>query len=77
MVRGGVGEHVHGVHKVLQHIDVVEDGPVFPRFDVLPHVLAVGPVRDSRLQVPHVGVVHLAVVASMRHLRLYLSLIHS
>jgi hypothetical protein len=62
VVRGGVGEHVHGGHKVLRHTDVVEDGLVLPCIAILLHVLAVGPLLDSCLQVPHVGVGHRAVV---------------
>jgi hypothetical protein len=41
---------------------LLEDRRVPPCFNILPHVLAVGSVRDSCLQVPHVGVGHCAVV---------------
>jgi hypothetical protein len=62
VVRGGVGEHVDGGHKVPGHTHVVKDGLVLPSFAVFPHVPAVGPIRDARLQVPHVGVRHCVVL---------------
>jgi hypothetical protein len=62
VVRGAVGEHVDSGDKVLGHTHVVKDGLVLPRFAVFPHVPAVGPVRDARLQVPQVGLRHRGVV---------------